>query len=80
MPPERTLTDADLEALREFVKCNSCAFTQEEILFVRGWLETAKTAKSEVIKWLVKMVIIGAGLLCGLYVAVKLDILKMFGK
>lgn len=73
---DRVLTDADLQALAEFLQCGKCSFSSEEVLFVKEWLNTAKTAKSEIIKWLVKIAIIGIGLICGLQVALKMG----FGK
>jgi len=80
-PRQRVLTDADLEALAHVMQCNhKCAFTTEEVLFVRDWLDTAKTAKSEVIKWVVKGIIILIGLVAGLQVTMKMGLWKGVGK
>lgn len=72
----RTLTDEDIDTLADMLRCQKCAFSPEEVAFVKGWLDTAKTAKSEVIKWVVKMFIIAIGLMCGLWVAIKMDLFK----
>lgn len=79
---KRNLTDEDLDALRELLHCknDACLFTQEEVMFVRDWLDTAKTAKSEVVRWITKMIIIGIGLVAGIQVAVKMGWFKMGGK
>jgi hypothetical protein len=77
---ERTLTDADLEALSDHLQCTKCAFTNEEVIFVKDWLDTAKTAKSEVIKWVIKGIIILIGLVAGLQVAIKMGFGKGVGK
>ena len=77
---KRTLTDADLEHLREIFICNGCSFTHEEVQFVKDWLETAKTAKSEIIKFVVKGIVYGIGIVSGLIVATKMGWLKLFGK
>lgn len=77
---KRVLTDADLEALADHLQCAKCAFTSEEVIFVKDWLDTAKTAKSEVIKWVVKGIIIFIGLIAGLQVAIKMGFGKGMGK
>ena len=74
---KRTLTDEDLDTLADMLRCQKCAFSPDEVAFVKGWLDTAKTAKSEVIKWIVKMFIITIGLMCGLWVAIKMDLFKI---
>ena len=77
---ERTLTDRDLEVLveklKEVPKCHACTFTQEEVQFVRDWLDTAKTAKSELVKLAVRGIVILAGIICGLITAFKLGWFK----
>jgi hypothetical protein len=77
---ERTLTDADLEALTNHLQCTKCSFSSEEVIFVKDWLDTAKTAKSEVIKWIIKAIIILIGLVAGLQVAIKMGFGKGIGK
>lgn len=68
-----TLTEADLEAIAGMVSCKiTCPFTNEEVLFVRDWLDTAKTAKSEVIKVFIKGVIIVLGVAAFLTLAFKM--------
>lgn len=73
---KRVLTDADIEALRECIGCQKCAFSAEEVQFVKGWLETAKVAKSEFIKAAVKGVLIVGGLICGIITAAKMGYFK----
>ena len=76
-----TLTEADLEALSALMHCSrSCSFSNEEVQFVRDWLDTAKTAKSEVIKWLVKIVIVSIGIISGIQVASRMGWFKVVGK
>lgn len=79
---KRTLTEHDLEDLRSMLQCKSesCLFTQEEVQFVRDWLDTAKTAKSEVVKWIVKILITGIGIIAGIQVAIKMGWFKFSGK
>jgi hypothetical protein len=77
---ERVLTDADLEALKELLSCDRCAFTPEEVQFVRDWMDTAKTAKSEVIKWIVRGIFFLIGLMALLQVGVKSGYLKGVAK
>ena len=71
-PRQRVLTDADIEALSEHIGCVKCTFTEEEVLFVRAWLDSAKTIKSEVLKKGVQLVFVILGLLCGIQALVKL--------
>lgn len=77
---KRILSDADIEvlveALRNVPKCHACTFTQEEVQFVRDWLDTAKTAKSEIVKLVVRGSILLAGLICGVVTASKLGWFK----
>ena len=78
---KRTLTDDDIEHLQSIFMChNKCSFTQEEVQFVKDWLETAKTAKSEIVRFVVKGIIYGVGIVSGIVVATKLGWLKFFGK
>lgn len=78
---KRTLTDEDIELLRnEFTCHNKCSFTQEEVLFVRDWLETMKTAKSEVVKFIVKGIIYAIGITCAAVVAAKMGWFRFMGK
>jgi hypothetical protein len=77
---KRVLTDLDLEAISARMACSQCSFTSEEVQFVKDWLDTAKTAKSEVIKWIVKGIIILIGLVAGLQVAIKMGFGKGLGK
>ena len=76
----RTLTDEDLEAISEKMRCHSCSFSPEEVQFVKDWLDTAKTAKSEVVKWLVRMILIVIGLIAGIQVAIKMGFFRIVGK
>jgi hypothetical protein len=71
---QRTLTEDDRADIADMLRCkmDACLFTQEEVQFVRGWLDTAKTAKSEVVRWVVRMVIVVGGLISGIVVAVKM--------
>lgn len=71
-PRKMTLTEADLEALAEMLRCNKCSFTSEEVQFVKDWMDTAKQAKSEIIRWLVRCLIVFVGLMAGLQVAMKM--------
>lgn len=77
----RTLTDSDLDAIAERFRCTGgCSFTGEEIQFVKDWLDTAKTAKSEVIKWIIRGIIWLIGIVAGISVAAKYGWLKMGAK
>ena len=77
---ERILTDADLDALVDRIRCTKCAFTQEEVQFVKDWLDTAKTAKSEVVRWVVRGILLIIGIVSGIQVAAKYGYLKGAGK
>lgn len=61
MPPERTLTDADIAALSIALKAQdcSCPFTQDEISGVRALLDMMHETKSSFIKGLVGIAIAG---------------------
>lgn len=87
MPPEKeytprrmTLTEADLEALATMLRCNSCSFSAEEVQFVKDWLDTMKTAKSEVVKWIVRGILALIGVFAAIQVAAKLGYFKAVGK
>ena len=73
---ERTLTDADISAILDAMKCrtSTCPFTAEEVQFVRGWLDTMKTAKSEVVKLAVKGLFWIVGVVAAVSVAVKMGL------
>lgn len=74
----RNLTDEDLDAIAERFRCTGgCSFTSEEIQFVKDWLDTAKTAKSEVIKWAVRGVLWFIGIVAGIQVAIKFGYFKL---
>jgi hypothetical protein len=79
---QRVLTKEDVEAIAEAVRCNhnTCPFSGEEVQFVRDWLETAKTAKSEVIRWVVRLFLLAVGLIAGVQVAIKMGWFKLEGK
>lgn len=74
----RTLSQADLEALADLLRCKNdiCTFSSEEVQFVRDWLDTAKTAKSEFVRWLVRSVMWIIGIASGIAVAAKLGYFK----
>lgn len=77
MPPERTLTDADISALAAALstqnvhQCPCTTFTNEEIQFVKTWLEMWKTTRSEVLKWLIKLVLVAIGASFFIWVLMK---------
>jgi hypothetical protein len=74
---QRVLTDADLEALATYLKYhNECAFRPEEIQFVKDWMDTMKTAKSEVIRWVVRGIFIVVGVTSGIIAASKMGLFK----
>jgi len=79
---QRTLTDEDVAAISEAVRCksNACLFTPEEVQFVRDWLDTAKTAKSEVVKLAVKGIFVLVGLVAGIKVAIEMGWFRAGGK
>lgn len=74
------LTPADLEAIKEVVVCDKCPFTTEEVQFVKDWLDTAKLAKSEVVKWIVRIILMAIGIIAGIQVAAKAGYFKSAGK
>lgn len=78
----RVLTDEDVAALAAAIKCknDNCLFTPEEVQFVRDWLDTAKTARSEVTKLAVKGLFILIGLVAGFQVALKMGWFRVGGK
>lgn len=82
VPRAMVLTEKDLEVLKEMFGCksNDCPFTQEEVQFVRDWLDTAKTAKSEIVRWLVRGVIFLIGAISLVQVAFKMGWFKVSGK
>lgn len=81
IPRKRTLTEADIEAIQEYMQCqHKCAFSPEEVQFVRDWLDNMKTVKSEIIKYIVKMIIYGVGIVCAVVVASKMGWFKLWGK
>lgn len=71
---QRVLTDADLEAFAAIVNANrhDCQFSAEEVQFVRSWLDTMKTVKSETIKYLVKGLFLFLGVVAAISVYFKL--------
>lgn len=73
---KRTLTDADIEAIKELSHCQMCAFNAEEVQFVKNWLQTAKEAKSEFVKWIVRSLIVAFGIACGIATAAKMGWFK----
>ena len=75
-----TLTEADLEALAAMLRCNQCSFSSEEVQFVKDWLDTMKTAKSEIVKWVVRGVLAAVGIFAAIQVAFKLGYFKVVGK
>lgn len=61
MPPERTLTDADIAALTAVMQSShcSCPFTDDEVSAVRDLLTLLKETRSNVIKGIVSVIIGG---------------------
>jgi hypothetical protein len=61
MPPDRTLTDADIAALAMVLKSDpcSCPFTSDEISAVRSLLDLMHETKSSIVKGLVGVIIAG---------------------
>lgn len=63
----RNLSDDDIKALTDALRnqgahqCPCTTFSNEEIQFVKTWLELWKTTRSEVLKWLVQLVLIAIG-------------------
>lgn len=82
LSPNRNLTDADVAAITQALKCKSdaCLFTPEEVQFVRDWLDTAKTAKSEVVRWVVRGIFFLIGLIAVIQVAFKMGWFRVGGK
>ena len=79
IPRKHTLTDADLEVLAGMMHCRQCAFSAEEVQFVKSWMSAADTAKSEIIRWLVRLAIFGVGLIALIQVAWKMGYFKAAG-
>lgn len=77
---ERTLTDQDVAAIVAAIQadasCDICSFTEEEVQFVRDWLDTAKIAKSELIKLIVRGAVILVMLVSGVITAYKMGWFK----
>jgi hypothetical protein len=61
MPPDRTLTDADIAALTTALKLNShsCSFTNDEIAAVRSLLDLLRETKSNIIRGVIGIVVAG---------------------
>jgi len=73
-PRARTLTDADMVALKAMMDAHSCRFhniSREDMDFIKDLLNIYKETRSEVIKWLVKGVIYGSLILVAVAAWIK---------
>lgn len=75
MPPERTLTDADIQALAatlQSMHCD-CPFSNDEVSAVRDLLKLMQETRSNILKGIVALLVVGIGgiLVLGLKVWAK---------
>ena len=75
MPPDRTLTDADISAIVNSIGTSHCAcsFSYDEVSAIRDLLAVLKETRSNVLKGIVTV------LLGGIFVAIALGI-KVWAK
>ena len=75
MPPERTLSDADIDALAKALSANhcECSFNDDEVAAVRDLLNLLKETRSNILKGVIT-VLVG-----GIFVALALGI-KVWAK
>ncbi len=61
MPPERTITDADIEAITKSLNVNhcQCSFSDDEVSAVRDLLNVLKETRSNIIKAFVGLLLTG---------------------
>jgi len=64
VPRERTLTDADMQALAEMMRtqhyCRIDNLSREDVDFIKDLLTVYKETRSEVIRWVVKGIVYGS--------------------
>lgn len=75
MPPERTLTDADIAALATALSANHCAcsFSDDEVSAIRDLLSVLKETRSNIMKGIITLI------LGGVFVALAMGI-KVWSK
>lgn len=61
MPPERTLTDADIEALAKVLSANhcECSFSDDEVAAVRDLLKLLQETRSNILKGVITVLVGG---------------------
>lgn len=61
MPPERTLTDADIEALAKVLSANhcECSFSDDEVAAVRDLLRLLQETRSNILKGVITVLVGG---------------------
>ena len=59
IPRKQTLTEADLETLRDLLTCNKCSFSTEQTDTLRGLAENSTTAQKLSTKIIISGMILG---------------------
>jgi hypothetical protein len=75
MPPERTLSDADIAALSKALAANhcECSFSDDEVAAVRDLLKLLQETRSNILKGIITVVV------GGVFIALALGI-KVWAK